>query len=81
MAGGMSLTVIRGDGDRLSDQRGVRTIGCRGPLGRDDKAGLVCYANSSANLKALCHTLKYLILGCEYLLQYVHPSMGFFREF
>jgi hypothetical protein len=28
-----------------------------------------------------CHTLKYLILGCEYLLQYVHLSIGFFENF
>jgi endonuclease/exonuclease/phosphatase family metal-dependent hydrolase len=28
-----------------------------------------------------CHTLKYLILGCEYLLQYVHLSMGLFVNF
>jgi hypothetical protein len=24
-----------------------------------------------------CHTLKYLILVCEYLLECVHPSIGF----
>jgi hypothetical protein len=28
-----------------------------------------------------CHTLKYLILGCEYLLQCVYPSLGFFENF
>jgi hypothetical protein len=27
------------------------------------------------------HTLKYLILGCECLLQYVHLSIGFFENF
>jgi hypothetical protein len=48
--------VTCGDGDRLSDQRGVRTVGCRGPLGRDDRAELVRYANSSANLKVLLLT-------------------------
>jgi hypothetical protein len=48
--------VIRGDGGRLSDQRGVRTIGRRGPLRQDDRAGLVRYANSSANLKVLLLT-------------------------
>jgi hypothetical protein len=30
---------------------------------------------------ANCHTLKYSILGCDYLLQCVHLSIGFFREF
>jgi hypothetical protein len=48
--------VTRGDGGRLSDQRGVGTAGRRGPLGRDDGAGLVCYADSSANLKVLLLT-------------------------
>jgi hypothetical protein len=28
-----------------------------------------------------CHTLKYLILGCECLLQYVHLSIEFFKNF
>jgi hypothetical protein len=28
-----------------------------------------------------CHTLKYLILGCDYLLQCVHLSIGFFENF
>jgi hypothetical protein len=28
-----------------------------------------------------CHTLKYLILGCECLLQYVHLSIGFSENF
>jgi hypothetical protein len=37
---GVLLTVARGDGSRLSDQQGVRTIGRRGPLGRDNRAGL-----------------------------------------
>jgi hypothetical protein len=31
MAGGIFLTMTRGDGDRLSDQRGVGTVGRRGP--------------------------------------------------
>jgi hypothetical protein len=29
----------------------------------------------------LCHTLKYLILGCECLLGCVHLSIGFFESF
>jgi hypothetical protein len=28
-----------------------------------------------------CHTLKYSILGCEYLLQYVYLSIGFSKNF
>jgi hypothetical protein len=28
-----------------------------------------------------CHTLKYLILGCDYLLQCVHLSIGFSENF
>jgi hypothetical protein len=28
-----------------------------------------------------CHTVKYLILGCEYLLECVYPSLGFSRIF
>jgi hypothetical protein len=28
-----------------------------------------------------CHTLKYLILGCEYLLECVRPSLGFLENF
>jgi hypothetical protein len=28
-----------------------------------------------------CHTLKYLILGCEYLSEFVHLSIGFFKNF
>jgi hypothetical protein len=28
-----------------------------------------------------CHNLKYSILGCEYLLQYVHLSIGFSKNF
>jgi hypothetical protein len=46
MAGGVLFTVTRGDGGRLSNQRGVGTAGCRGPMGRDDRAGLVRYADS-----------------------------------
>jgi hypothetical protein len=38
---GVLLTVARGHGGRLSDQRGVGTVGRRGPLGQDDGAGLV----------------------------------------
>jgi hypothetical protein len=50
-----SSTVMRfrGDGGLLSDQRGVRTVGRCGPLGRDGRAGLVRYANSSVNLRVL----------------------------
>jgi hypothetical protein len=33
------------------------------------------------DLKLECHTLKYLILGCECLLQCVYPSLGFFENF
>jgi hypothetical protein len=33
------------------------------------------------NQIGLCHTLKYLILECEYLLECVHPSLGFFENF
>jgi hypothetical protein len=29
----------------------------------------------------MCHTLKYLILGCDYLLQYVHLLIGFSENF
>jgi hypothetical protein len=28
----------------------------------------------------MCHTLKYSILGCDYLLQCVHLSIGFFSR-
>jgi hypothetical protein len=28
-----------------------------------------------------CHTLKYLILGCKYLLECVHPTLEFFENF
>jgi hypothetical protein len=28
-----------------------------------------------------CHTLKYLILGCEYLLKCINPSLGFPKNF
>jgi hypothetical protein len=38
------------------DRREIGAAGCRGPLGRDDRAGLVRYANSSANLKVLLFT-------------------------
>jgi hypothetical protein len=31
--------------------------------------------------EVVCHTLKYLILGCEYLSEYVHLSIGFFKNF
>jgi hypothetical protein len=48
---GVLLTVARGDSGRLSDQRGVETVGRRGLMGRDDRAGLVRYANSFANLR------------------------------
>jgi hypothetical protein len=47
------LTMTCGDGGWLGDQRGVGTARCCGPLGRDDRAGLVRYVNSSANFKAL----------------------------
>jgi hypothetical protein len=56
MAGGVVSAMTRGNGGRLSDQRGVGTPGRRGPLGRDDRAGLVHYANSSAPLKVLLLT-------------------------
>jgi hypothetical protein len=29
----------------------------------------------------VCHTLKYSILGCDYLLQFVHLSIGFSKNF
>jgi hypothetical protein len=32
-------------------------------------------------LEPVCHTLKYSILGCDYLLQYVHLSIGFSENF
>jgi hypothetical protein len=38
------------------DRRGVGAAGCRGLMGGDDGAGLVRYANSSANLKVLLLT-------------------------
>jgi hypothetical protein len=50
------LTATCGDSGRFSDQRGVGTAGRRGPLRRDDRAGLGRYANSSANLKVLLLT-------------------------
>jgi hypothetical protein len=56
MAGEVFLTTTCGDGGRLSDQRGVGIAGRRGPLGRDDRAGLGRYANSSVNLKVLLLT-------------------------
>jgi hypothetical protein len=58
IGGEKSSTVarFRGDGGRLSDQRGVGTAGCRGPLGQDDGARLVRYANSSANLRVFLLT-------------------------
>jgi hypothetical protein len=64
MAGGVFLTVTRGDDsdrlghgdDVLNDRREVGTAGRRGPLGRDDRAGLVRYADSSANLRVLLLT-------------------------
>jgi hypothetical protein len=40
----------------LNDWREIGAAGCRGPLGRDDKAGLVRYANSSTNLRVLLLT-------------------------
>jgi hypothetical protein len=48
--------VTCGDGGRLSDQRGIGTAGHRGPLGRDDRAELGRYANSSTNFKVLLLT-------------------------
>jgi hypothetical protein len=56
MAGGVVSAMTRGDGGRSSDQRGVGTAGRRGPLGRDDRAELVRYANSFANLKVFLLT-------------------------
>jgi hypothetical protein len=38
------------------DRREIGAAGCRGPLGRDDTAGLVCYANSFANLRVFLLT-------------------------
>jgi hypothetical protein len=35
----------------------------------------------NVNTKATCHTLKYLILGCEYLLECVRLSIGFSENF
>jgi hypothetical protein len=29
----------------------------------------------------MCHTLKYLTLGCQCLLECVHPSLAFFENF
>jgi hypothetical protein len=37
--------------------------------------------SSSSHHAHWCHTLKYLILGCEYLLKCVHLSIGFFENF
>jgi hypothetical protein len=38
------------------DQQGVGTAGRRGPLGRDDRAGIVRYTDSSVNLRVLLLT-------------------------
>jgi hypothetical protein len=35
----------------------------------------------TTNSRRICHTLKYLILGCDYLLQYVHLSIEFSENF
>jgi hypothetical protein len=40
----------------LGDRREIGVAGCRGLLGRDDRAGLVRYANSSVNLRVLLLT-------------------------
>jgi hypothetical protein len=36
---------------------------------------------SVAGCGSICHTLKYLILECEYLSECVYPSLGFFKNF
>jgi hypothetical protein len=38
-------------------------------------------ASSAFSWAVRCHTLKYLILGCEYLLQCVYLPIGFFENF
>jgi hypothetical protein len=40
----------------LNDRRGVGAAGHREPMGEDDGAGLVRYADSSANLRVLLLT-------------------------
>jgi hypothetical protein len=40
----------------LGDRREIGVAGCRGLLGRDDRAGLVRYTKFSANLKVLLLT-------------------------
>jgi hypothetical protein len=38
------------------DRRGIGAVGCHGLMGGDDGAGLVRYADSSANLRVLLLT-------------------------
>jgi hypothetical protein len=40
-----------------------------------------CSGVAALGRGGLCHTLKYLILGCEYLSECVHLSIGFFENF
>jgi hypothetical protein len=56
MAGEIFLTVIRGDGSQLSDQRGVGTAGRRGIMEETDRAGLVRYTDSFATLRVFLLT-------------------------
>jgi hypothetical protein len=42
--------------------------------------GYVCVVNLDY-VVWICHILKYLILRCECLLEYVHPSLWFFENF
>jgi hypothetical protein len=43
---------------------------------------LICQSSHSLTLAGVeCHTIKYPILGCEYLLQCVHLSIGFSKNF
>jgi hypothetical protein len=41
---------------RSDERRGIEAAGRRGLMGEDDGAGLVRYANSSANLRVLLFT-------------------------
>jgi hypothetical protein len=69
----------------LSEGQVLKRFGEAPVLGRVKDGGIASVAESLARVSTgvivECHTLKYLILECEYLLQYVHLSIGFFENF
>jgi hypothetical protein len=63
--GGGSKSFLEAWWSCLNDRRGVGAAECRGLMGEDDRAGLVRYANFSANFRVLAHGRHTCVASCR----------------